>query len=204
MSSLGAVPNSTTRLRLLLSVLPVFLVLAVLSPTPAVAALVVDDYARYEPQTVCAPRAKPGAVAFAAWVVRRHGGADGGISRRCTVGGTSEHKEGRAFDWTIHARYAADRARARAFLQQVLQADRRGNPHALARRMGIMYIIWNDRIWSAYHGFQARPYLSAGCPVLRECSATARHRDHMHVSLSRLGGWGRTSWYANRLPVTVS
>jgi hypothetical protein len=180
--------------------LPLLLGLAALVPTPAEAAVPVDDYAHYDPQRHCGPRAKPGTVVFADWLVWRHGGTAGAISRRCTVGGTSEHKEGRAFDWTIDARNRDDRVRANRFLAQVLRSDRRGNPHVLARRMGIMYVIWKDRIWSSYHGFRERPYLSAGCPTLQECSATARHRDHMHISLSRRGGWGRTSWYAGRLP----
>lgn len=161
-------------------------------------ALPIDDYADYQPQTRCRPAAKPGTTMFARWVVRRHGGASGGIARPCSVGGTSEHKEGRAFDWSVDAGRRADRRRVRAFLDRVLATDRRGNEHALARRMGIMYVIWNDHIWSSYDGFRRRDYLHAGCRSLRGCSTTLRHRDHVHVSLSRRGGRGLTSWYVAR------
>lgn len=33
----------------------------------------------------------------------------------------------------------------------------------------------------------------------KKCSQTLRHRDNMHISLSRPGGMGRTSWYDGRL-----
>jgi hypothetical protein len=32
------------------------------------------------------------------------------------------------------------------------------------------------------------------------CSKTLRHRDHLHISLTRKGGKGRTSWFEGRLP----
>ena len=35
---------------------------------------------------------------------------------------------------------------------------------------------------------------------LANCPTTLRHRDHVHISLNRNGGSGRTSFYAGRLP----
>jgi hypothetical protein len=107
----------------------------------------VEDYADYVPQQRCSPGAKPGTAALARWLVRR-GGGYGPISRRCDEGGVSEHKEGRAFDWTLDATRFKDRSLAQEFLRAALD-DRSGNEHALARRMGIMYIIWNDQMYSA-------------------------------------------------------
>jgi hypothetical protein len=184
---------------MLVTALAALLSVLLLGAGTAVARTPVDDYAPYQPQKRCSPQAKPGTVVLARWVVRRHGGALGGISRPCRIGGVSEHKEGRAIDWTLDARSASDRGRARAFLQRVFATDRRGNPHAKARRMGIMYVIWNDRIWSAYDRFDRRDYLHSSCKSRRKCSRTLRHRDHVHISLSRKGGFGRTSWYARRL-----
>ena len=97
------------------------------------------------------------------------------------------------------AHETADRTRALNFLRRVFVTGPSGEHAELARRMGIMYIIWNDRIYSADRQFRARPYLSSGCRALSTCSRTLRHRDHMHISLTRNGGLGRTSWYAGRV-----
>lgn len=158
--------------------------------------LPIEDYAGYQPQTKCSPRAKPGAKALLAWLVER-GGRPGPISRACRVGGTSEHKEGRAVDWMLDHRRKKERRIAKRFLREAFATDEHGNTHALARRMGIMYVIWNDRIWRSYSGFSKDRYLSAGCRSRKRCSRTLRHRDHVHISLSRKGGKGRTSWYAD-------
>ena len=62
-----------------------------------------------------------------------------------------------------------------------------------------MYVIWDDHMWSAWDGFRRERYLSSSCPSPRRCSETLRHRNHVHVSLTRRGGNGRTSWFAGRL-----
>ena len=176
------------------------LLLAVCLGAPATAwAAPIEDYASYQPQTKCSPRARPGTKVLGHWLVHKYGGGFGPISRSCAGDSVSEHKEGRAFDWTLDATRRADRRRAKAFLERAFRTDARGNTHAWARRMGIMYVIWNDRMYPAWHGFEAEPYLSSSCPTRTRCSATLRHRNHMHVSLTRAGGRGDTSWYAARL-----
>lgn len=159
----------------------------------------IEDYASYDPQKRCRPKAKPGTKALGRWIVRSQGGRFGGIARSCKYGGTSEHKEGRAFDWTLDAAKRKHRKQAASFLRRVRATDKAGNTDARARRMGIMYIIWNDGMYSAWDGFEREPYLASSCRSRKRCSKTARHRDHMHISLSRPGGRGRTSWYAGRL-----
>jgi hypothetical protein len=171
---------------------------AILLALAGPAAAQVEDYADYQPQRKCSPRAKPGTEALARWLVHR-GGGYGPISRRCGVGGASEHKEGRAFDWMLDASRTRDQRIARAFLDVAFATDRRGNKHAKARRMGIMYIIWNDHMYSAWDQFKRADYLSSSCKSRRKCSKTLRHRDHMHISLSRRGGRGETSWYEGRV-----
>jgi hypothetical protein len=159
----------------------------------------IEDYADYQPQTRCAPRAKPGTKVLGRWIVRHQGGGHGGISRSCQDAGTSEHKEGRAFDWTLDAAKKADRRRAASFLRLVRATDKAGNTDARARRMGVMYIIWNDHMYRAWNGFRADDYLSSSCRTKKRCSKTLRHRDHLHLSLSRPGGRGATSWYDGRV-----
>ena len=163
--------------------------------TPAHAGLI-DDYARYQPQRHCSRTDKPGAVALATWLTA-HGGGWGAIARPCS-GGVSEHSEGRAFDWVLSAKDPADRALADTILGALFAPDAEGNPHALAREMGIMYIIWNDRMYASYDAFEPKRYQSSSCRRLRKCSQTLRHRDHVHFSLSRQGGKGLTSWYVTQ------
>jgi hypothetical protein len=86
-----------------------------------------------------------------------------GMIRGCRVGGTSEHKDGRAFDWRADVRRPRQKRAAYDFIAKALAADAHGNAHVLARRMGIMYFIYNDRIWSYYRDFAPRPYLNSGC-----------------------------------------
>lgn len=174
------------------------LVLGLLVVTaPARAALPLEDYASYQPQTTCRPKARPGTVELGRWLVRRYGGGFGGISRPCSAS-TSEHHEGRAFDWMLDAGNRADRQRARRFLTEAFAADAHGNPDARARRMGVMYVIWNDRMYAAWDGFRPQPYKSSSCKRLRTCSPTLRHRDHVHISLTRKAARGETSWYLAR------
>jgi hypothetical protein len=153
-----------------------------------------EPYAGYQPQTTCRHTPKPGILLLADWLVAR-GGGYGPISRSCSGTSTSEHKESRAFDWLLDARSDADQALATALLDELFAPDDTGAPHALARRMGIMYIIWDDTIYASYDGFVAKRYLSSGCRNRRTCSPTLRHRDHMHISLTRQGAKGQTSWY---------
>ena len=170
-----------------------------LSVVPAHAQYVmpVESYPTYQPQKKCARKAKPGTVALGQWLVAR-GGAFGGTLRSCSSGGTSEHKDGRAFDWMLDARDADDRAIADAFLIEAFADDELGDTDALARRMGIMYVIWDDRMYAAWDGFEPKRYLSSGCRNRRTCSATLRHRDHVHISLSKRGARGLTSWYVEQ------
>ena len=160
-----------------------------------------EPYAAYQPQTTCRQTPKPGVLMLADWLVAR-GGGYGPITRACSSSSTSEHQESRAFDWILDARNDADAALATALLDEILAPDDTGQPHALARRMGIMYIIWNDRMYAAYDGFEPRRYLSSSCRTKRACSPTLRHRDHLHISLTRQGARGTTSWYAAQPVVT--
>jgi hypothetical protein len=160
----------------------------------------VERYAPYQPQTTCSPTAKVGTVALGRWLVRTYGGHTGRITESCKGGGVSEHKEGRAFDWSLDATTSADRARAQRFLTAAFATGPSGEPAELARRMGIMYVIWNDHIYSSYRQFAVRAYKSSSCKTLAKCSKTLRHRDHLHISLTRWAAAGRYSWYVGRVP----
>ena len=63
---------------------------------------------------------------------------------------TSEHYDGRAVDWFTNVRTATGKARGNALVSWLTAKDAKGNVAANARRLGVMYIIWNNRIWGAY------------------------------------------------------
>ncbi|MAY98864.1 hypothetical protein [uncultured Nocardioides sp.] len=180
----------------LLPVLVLAGALTVTGTSPAGAAI--EDFARYQPEEKCSPKAKPGAAYLSGWLVRKYGGGRGRVGAACTSS-ISEHQEGRAVDWSNDATTKAGRKRVKAFLKDVLAEDHRERPAAKARRMGIMYIIWNDQMYAAWRGFEPTDYLSSSCKRKKKCSKTLRHRDHVHISLSRQGGFGNTSFYEGRV-----
>ncbi len=108
----------------------------------------IDPYAPYDPQRDCDPAAKPGVTGFRDLVLAAYRDTrDLGISRPCGSGGQSEHKEGRAWDWGVEVNGQSEPADD--LINWLHATDRHGNRHALLRRFGIMYMIWNRRIWMA-------------------------------------------------------
>jgi hypothetical protein len=170
-----------------------------LTAAPASAALPLEPYAGYQPASRCSPVAKPGTRELARWLVRRHG-THASVSRGCRRGSavTSEHQEGRAIDWFADATSARGREAVTRLLADLFAADAAGNPAARARRMGVMYVIWDDRMYAAWREFRPEPYLSPSCHSRRRCSQTLRHRDHAHISLTRQAARAQTSWYVAR------
>ncbi|MCM0620774.1 hypothetical protein [Nocardioides bruguierae] len=182
------------------------LVLGTLVLAPAASAAPVEGYARYDGADECKPKAKRGTTFALTWTVKHYGGVAGGISRDCKRDKDvySEHQEGRAYDWMVDARTTSGARKAKRFIRALTKKDPRGNADALARRMGIMYFIWDDHIYSASGGFEPRWYQNSACPerkkaYLKKCSATLRHRDHVHVSLSWKAARGNTSFYVKRI-----
>jgi hypothetical protein len=143
----------------------------------------IEPLPSYQPQTTCDPTPKPGAVALLDLLLRAYPGTRNlGIIRECHVGGTSEHKEGRALDWGVSALDPAEKAKADELIAQLLATDVHGNVAALARRLGVMYLIWDQRIWTPKGGWQ--PY-----------SGSSPHTDHVHISLTREGAQKLTSYW---------
>lgn len=173
----------------------------VILATPSVAYAEIEDYASYQQPKHCHPAPHVGTAHLARWVVKKHGGSVASTSRPCdkSDGPTSEHQTGRAVDWAADAGRRADRRRVSRFLDHLFAKNGAGHRHAKARRMGVMYVIWKDRMYPAWDRFEPRPYLSSSCKKKKKCSKTLRHRDHVHVSLSKAGAKGRTSWYDGRL-----
>jgi hypothetical protein len=71
----------------------------------------------------------------------------------------------------------------------LLRSDERGHRNAIARRIGITYIIWNHRIYRVgSDDAHWRPYGSTADP----------HDTHVHFSFSVAGAARTTSWWTDR------
>lgn len=145
----------------------------------------IDGYASYEGQTSCALTPSPGVVALQQLITSAYPvGAAGYLLRPCGSGGQSEHKDGRAWDWIVNATDPSQRAAADEALAWLTAPDRYGNPHALIRRLGIMYIVWNGQIFKAY----------SSSPGWSPYTGSSPHTDHVHFSLNFAGARQSSSW----------
>ena len=196
-------PASSPRSRRLIAVALTTLTLgAVMTPAAAAPRPPISNYpaaiealASYEPQKTCSPTAKPGTSALASMLLNAYPGTRSlGIVRACNIGGTSEHKEGRAFDWGgLDAASASDRARVDDLMQWLFATDKYGNKYAMARRLGIQYMVWNRRIWGAY----------AASSGWRAYTGASPHTDHVHFSLSWAGANKTTSFWTGKVGDTA-
>ena len=117
-----------------------------------------------------------------------------GIVRTCSIGGASEHKEGRAWDWKVNAANPSDAAAVQDLLDWLMATDDFGNSSAMARRLGVMYVIWNSQIWKSYQADRGwQPYRGASA-----------HADHVHISFSWAGALQLTSYWTGQVSGTVS
>jgi hypothetical protein len=164
--------------------------------TPPRFARPIEPLAAYDPQSTCSPAARPGAVYLGNLAVATYGGRYT-VGRVCgTDGAVSEHYEGRAIDYFKSTRIPSEARQANTFIHWMLYPDAQGNPYGYARRLGVMYIIWNGYIWGSYRaGDGWRPY--GNCLVtVGPAYDTSCHRNHIHISMSRAGGAGRTSYWS--------
>lgn len=151
----------------------------------------IEPLAAYEPQERCLSGARPAVAAFAQLLEQAYPqGRDLGISRACDAGARSEHKEGRAYDWGVRVDVPAQRMAAEELVAWLLATDEHGNDFAMARRLGVMYVIWDGHIWSA----------GAARDGWRVYRGPSPHTDHVHLSFSWAGAIGTTSfWDAARV-----
>jgi hypothetical protein len=141
---------------------------------------------RYQAPTSCAAP-QPGTLAVAQLIRDGWGKQTVGTARACPANGvpTSEHMDGRALDWMLDAANPAQAALAQEFVDWLLASDDRGNTAVNARRLGVMYVIWNRSVWKAYApaaGWQ--PY-----------TGSDPHTSHVHLSFTFSGAARETSWW---------
>ena len=143
-----------------------------------------DPAGKYVPQTSCDPKEKAGVTAFKKAVLARYPKTDDwGSSRECADDGISEHLEGRAWDWHADSKDAAN-FKSAANLLEWLTANNGAN----AKRLGIMYIGYNHRIWAIYR-------VSEGW---RQLNNSNPHTDHVHFSFTWRGAVKQTSFWKGK------
>lgn len=136
----------------------------------------------YAGQVSCDPVEKPGARAFAKLMTDTYGSGTTGITRWCNAGVT-EHSEGRAIDWMLDSTNADQKA-----IGDAAAAWLSDNDGENARRLGVMYLIWNRQMWRAYAPERGWAAYTGASP----------HTDHIHISLTWDGAMQRTSWWTGR------
>ena len=165
----------------------------------------IEGYAPYQGQSRCSPSEKPGMVAFKKLLLRTYGSRWIGIGRACNVGGKSEHKEGRALDWSMNANRKADRQKVNNLTRWLFATDKYGTPHAMARRLGIMYVIWNRKWWTTWNrGWETYCVQKPrGCVSPRDGGLNHPHADHVHFSFSWDAAKKRTSFFKKQRSFVV-
>jgi hypothetical protein len=167
-------------------------------PTPRNLPSRIEALADYVAQTSCDPRTKPGSAALGKLLVSTYHGTSWASAYACATDGTvSEHYEGRAVDWMASVRNRTQAAQAHSFLTWLFKTDAAGHRFANARRLGVMYIVFNNRIWGGWDG-SWHPH--SNCATHPEKSADSNcHRNHMHISLSWEGAMKRTSFWTGKV-----
>ncbi len=160
----------------------------------------IEPMAPYVEQVSCQPGFRPGTAALARLLVATYPNTTAGGPRPCSAGAASEHYDGRAVDWMNSVKNPIQAMQAASVIKFLLATDAYGNKYAMARRMGIMYIIWDNHIWGMWSG-KWEDY--NGCTKTPSPSLdTACHRDHIHFSLSWDGALGYTSFWSRKVVST--
>ena len=76
--------------------------------------------------------------------------------------------------------------------------DANGNPHALARRLGVQGLIWNCQAWWGGDGLVRYSACNDKKGRLNpRVDDTTAHRNHVHLELSKAGAKLQTSWWTD-------
>jgi len=163
---------------------------AVIPRAPVVLPSAAEAAPSYQPQTFCDPVNKPGPVALGQLLTATYPDTSVvDISRPC-ASDTSEHYDGRALDWGANYKNTKQVAEVNEVFSWLFAKDAAGNPNAMLRRLGIMYIIWNKKIWGSWSQ-SWQPYACSG--------VTACHQDHVHFSFDWAGAEKKTSFWTGKV-----
>lgn len=154
----------------------------------------------YVAQDSCHPAFEPGTRRLVRLLKRTYPDVYAQGAYACGTDGTvSEHYEGRAIDWMAAVKNRRQHAEARALIHWLLAPDAAGEAYAMARRLGVMYLIYDNRIWGPWGGWE--PY--DNCAKHQQAAYdNSCHRTHLHISLTWNGAMGRTSFWTNKVTPT--
>ena len=145
-----------------------------------------EGFAAYVPQSSCDPQWRRGIRKFRDLVMSTYPVTrDWGSMRDCTDDGVSEHLDGRAWDWNADVNKPKQFAAATDLINWLMAEGPDGEDAYWARRLGIMYIGYNGRLWGSYRAGEGWRKLQNSNP----------HTDHVHFSFSWAGAFGRTSFW---------
>ncbi|MGQ0629948.1 MAG: hypothetical protein ACT4P1_02830 [Sporichthyaceae bacterium] len=154
----------------------------------------IEGPAPYQGQFLCRNELMPGVKAFRNLVLDTYPNTRSVSEVRACTNRTSEHSDGRAWDWGVNVENAKEKKQAESLIHWLTAPDEHGNDFAMARRLGVMYLIWNKRIWRAYSG-EWGPY---------ECSGvTLCHKDHVHFSFGWAGAYKKTSYWGDTVALPM-
>jgi hypothetical protein len=145
-------------------------------------------------QTACNHIPKPGVVQFQETLLKifprpAESLRTYNVLAQCAYPGSSEHSEGRALDFEADIDDQLQRTQANELLRWL---TKKNGYHA--KRWGIMYVVWNQRIWATYN-MKWRTMRDRG-------SKTHNHRDHIHFSFTWNGALKRSSYWSGRTRAT--
>jgi hypothetical protein len=156
----------------------------------------------YVPQNDCDPTIKRGTAQLGALLSKTYPGISWSSTRPCD-GSVSEHHDGRAVDWMASVRVPWEHRAGRSLVSWLLASDAQGNRFAMARRLGVMYLIYNGRMWGGwdgrweeYNGCRSKPALQS--PSYDDYC----HRSHVHISLTWNGAHARTTFWTGIVRAT--
>ncbi|MCH9816125.1 MAG: carboxypeptidase-like regulatory domain-containing protein [Actinomycetia bacterium] len=173
------------------------------TPKPKKPALIantaVDAIQPYQGQTRCWEQAQPGTVGLRDLIFATYGDEiPAGLNRAC-LSDVSEHYDGRAIDWMVNSRDFVQASQGDRLVNW-LTATRKGEPGAMARRLGVMYIVWRGHSWGQYRMAEGwRPYRDCQTKSYRGAEHdNICHRNHIHISLNKAGAKKLTSWWSGQ------
>ena len=157
------------------------------------------EASRYDDGTHCQAGTRRGTRALEQWIGRHFRGVSWG-SYRCEKwgpGSFSIHAEGRALDWHLDAGNAGQKRNAMRLIDMLISSDRKGEPTALARRMGVQGLIFNCKQWFAgMTGLSNYDYCyRRDGKRRRNLNRTEAHMDHIHIELNWAGARMKTSFW---------
>jgi hypothetical protein len=162
----------------------------------------IDDET-YDGADGCRKQVPKGMKALQRWLERHVRGESWGIQRceKLKDANYSLHSEGRAIDWRLDAGVAKERRAAMRLIRTLISTDSKGNPRALARRMGVQGLIFDCKSWwTGMDGLGDYSYCYKRNGELRnDLDRTAAHRDHVHIELNWDGARKNTSFWRSPL-----